>query len=155
MSIFGSIMSGIFGHAEAQPAPSVQPAPKAAAPHQAPSGVAQSPASAQRQTPGAASPGAAPNAAPAQTPAHAVDIEPILDNLAAKKKDKLDWRHSIVDLMKTLDLDSSLSARQELAKELHYTGNPSDSAAMNMWLHKEVMTKLAENGGKVPDNLKH
>jgi hypothetical protein len=112
--------------------------------------MAQSPASAQRQASGPA-----PAAAPSPQPAQAVDVEPILDSLAGKKKEKLDWRHSIVDLMKTLDLDSSLSARQELAKELHYTGNTADSAAMNMWLHKEVMTQLAQNGGKVPDNLKH
>ena len=74
--------------------------------------------------------------------------------LASRTKEKLDWRRSIVDLMKLLNLDSSLSARKELAKELHYTGNPDDSAAMNVWLHKQVMIKLAENGGKVPDELK-
>jgi hypothetical protein len=67
---------------------------------------------------------------------------------------KLDWRHSIVDLMKLLNLDSSLSARKELAQELHYTGDTSDSASMNIWLHKQVMQKLAENGGKVPDSLR-
>jgi len=67
---------------------------------------------------------------------------------------KLDWRHSIVDLMKLLHLDSSLSARKELAQELHYTGDTSDSASMNIWLHKQVMQKLAENGGKVPDSLR-
>jgi hypothetical protein len=67
---------------------------------------------------------------------------------------KLDWRHSIVDLMKLLNLDSSLSARKELAQELHYTGDTNDSASMNIWLHKQVMQKLAENGGKVPDSLR-
>jgi hypothetical protein len=67
---------------------------------------------------------------------------------------KLDWRHSIVDLMKLLNLDRSLSARKELAQELHYTGDTSDSASMNIWLHKQVMHKLAENGGKVPDSLR-
>ena len=67
---------------------------------------------------------------------------------------KLDWRHSIVDLMKLLNLDRSLSARKELAQELHYTGDTSDSASMNIWLHKQVMQKLAENGGKVPDSLR-
>jgi Domain of unknown function (DUF3597) len=75
--------------------------------------------------------------------------------LLRKSKEKLDWRRSIVDLMKVLDLDGSLSARKELAQELHYTGDTSDSAAMNIWLHKQVMRKLAENGGKVPDDLKH
>jgi hypothetical protein len=74
--------------------------------------------------------------------------------MAAKKKEKLDWKKSIVDLMKVLDLDSSLKARQELAKELHYTGDMNDSAKMNVWLHKHVMKKLAENGGKVPADLK-
>jgi Domain of unknown function (DUF3597) len=74
-------------------------------------------------------------------------------NSPARTK-KLDWRRSIVDLMKLLKLDSGLSARKELAKELHYTGDTNDTAAMNVWLHKQVMIKLAENGGKVPDSLK-
>jgi hypothetical protein len=72
-----------------------------------------------------------------------------------KNAQKLDWRHSIVDMMKLLDMDSSLSARKELAGELHYTGDTNDSAAMNVWLHKQVMQKLAQNGGKVPEELKH
>ena len=84
-----------------------------------------------------------------------MDVEAVLTQLAARKKEKLDWRHSIVDLMKLLDLDSSFSARKQLAKELHYGGDTGDSAAMNIWLHKQVMTKLAENGGKVPEELKH
>jgi len=84
-----------------------------------------------------------------------VDVEAVLSNLAKQKKEKLDWRKSIVDLMKLLDLDSSLNARKELAHELHYTGDTNDSAAMNVWLHKQVMTKLAENGGKVPAELRH
>ena len=79
----------------------------------------------------------------------------MLDGLAGKSSQKLDWRHSIVDMMKLLDLDSSLSARQGLAQELHYTGDTHDSAAMNIWLHKQVMQKLADNGGKVPDDLRH
>jgi hypothetical protein len=82
-------------------------------------------------------------------------VEPILDRMTAQKDQKLDWRHSIVDLMKVLDIDSSLTARKELAQELHYTGSTSDSAAMNIWLHKQVMTKLAENGGRIPDSLKN
>ena len=81
-------------------------------------------------------------------------MEAVLTNLAGQNKEKLDWRSSIVDLMKLLDLDSSLSARKELAKELNYTGDMNDSAKMNVWLHKQVMIKLAENGGKVPDSLK-
>ena len=78
----------------------------------------------------------------------------ILNDLASKRKEKLDWRKSIVDLLKLLDLDSTLSARKELAQELNYSGDMNDSASMNMWLHKQVMRKLAENGGKVPDDLK-
>jgi hypothetical protein len=75
--------------------------------------------------------------------------------MAAGKGQTLNWRTSIVDLMKLLDLDSSLHARQQLAQELHYSGDMNDSAAMNIWLHKEVMRQLAANGGKVPDDLKH
>lgn len=94
---------------------------------------------------------AAPGAAPAQT----VDVAPILDAAVKAKGEKLDWKHSIVDLMKALDIDSSLSARKELAKELGYTGDTNDSASMNIWLHKQVMTKLAANGGKLPPEIKH
>ena len=75
--------------------------------------------------------------------------------MASENSEKLDWKRSIVDLMKLLNLDSSLTARKELAKELSYSGDMSDFASMNIWLHKQVMTKLAENGGKVPDSLKH
>ena len=84
-----------------------------------------------------------------------VDVDAVLTDLASKNGQKLNWRESIVDLMKLLDLDSGLSARKELAGELGYTGDTSDSATMNIWLHKQVMQKLAENGGKVPDSLKH
>ncbi|MDH3579418.1 MAG: DUF3597 domain-containing protein [Hyphomicrobiales bacterium] len=87
-------------------------------------------------------------------PAGGVDVAAILDDLAAKNKQKLNWKTSIVDLMKLLDLDSSLSDRKELAQELNYSGDMSDSASMNIWLHKQVMNKLAENGGVVPDDLK-
>jgi hypothetical protein len=87
-------------------------------------------------------------------PISQVDVAAVLTKLAAENKQKLDWRHSIVDLMKLLNLDSSLGARKELAQELQYTGDTSDSAAMNIWLHKQVMRKLAENGGTVPDDLK-
>ena len=83
-----------------------------------------------------------------------VDVEKVVSDLAAQKKEKLDWKKSIVDLMKVLDLDSSLKSRQELAKELGYTGDMNDSAKMNIWLHKQVMNKLAANGGKVPADLK-
>ena len=78
----------------------------------------------------------------------------MLNALAAKSSEKLNWKTSIVDLMKLLGLDSSLSARKELAQELHYTGDMNDSAAMNVWLQRQVMTKVAANGGKVPADLK-
>ena len=73
--------------------------------------------------------------------------------MAAKNPEKLDWKHSIVDLMKLVGMDSSLSARKQLASELHYSGDQNDSAKMNIWLHKEVLKKLAANGGKVPQEL--
>ena len=83
-----------------------------------------------------------------------MDVAAIVDKAAAAKGEKLAWRTSIVDLMKALDLDSSLTARKQLAKELHYTGDTNDSATMNVWLHKQVMTKLAANGGKLPADIK-
>ncbi|HSZ96543.1 MAG TPA: DUF3597 domain-containing protein [Bradyrhizobium sp.] len=129
MSIFGKIMGAIFGtSANATPA----------------SGGAAAPASG-----GAASSGSA-SAAPAQS----VDVAPILDKAVAAKGEKLAWRTSIVDLMKALDIDSSLTARKELAHELGYTGDTNDSASMNIWLHKQVMSKLAANGGKLPADVK-
>jgi hypothetical protein len=82
-----------------------------------------------------------------------VDVTAILDGLSSKSSEKLDWRNSIVDLMKLVEMDSTYSARVELAKELHYTGSTGDSAAMNIWLHQEVIKKIAENGGKVPHDL--
>lgn len=82
-----------------------------------------------------------------------MDVESILEAAVAAKGQKLDWRHSIVDMMKALDLDSSLANRKELAKELNYTGDTNDSATMNIWLHKALMKKLAANGGKVPAEL--
>lgn len=82
-----------------------------------------------------------------------MDVAAILDSLAAKNPEKLDWRHSIVDLLKLVDVDSSFAARKALATELKYTGDPNDSATMNVWLHKAVLQKLAENGGKIPPGL--
>ena len=77
-----------------------------------------------------------------------------MDDLAEKSDEDFDWRKSIVDLLKLLQLDSSLDSRRGLAKELGYSGDMKDSASMNVWLHKQVMTMLAANGGKVPDSLK-
>ena len=135
MSVFGNIMSAIFGHSSSAAAAPTAPAPAAAAP----------------PTP-SAQPAPAPAAA---APAAPVDVAAIMDNLAGQSSEQLDWRRSIVDLMKLINLDSSLAARKELAQELSYTGDMSDSASMNIWLHQQVMIKLAENGGKVPDELKH
>lgn len=90
---------------------------------------------------------AAPSAAIAE-----VDVEAILNNMSGASS--LNWRTSIVDLLKLLGLDSSLESRKELAKELNYSGDTGDSATMNIWLHRQVMNKLAANGGKVPADLK-
>ena len=92
---------------------------------------------------------------PAAAPTQSVDVAPILDKAVAAKGEKLAWRTSIVDLMKALDIDSSFTARKDLAKELGYTGDSNDSASMNIWLHKQVMAKLAANGGKLPPEIKH
>jgi len=138
MSIFGNIMSAIFGHSSSAAAAT---APAAAAP----------------ATPSAQSPSPPAQAASPTQPvasAASVDVAAIMDGLAAKSSERLDWRRSIVDLMKLINLDSSLAARKELAQELSYTGDMNDSASMNIWLHKQVITKLAENGGKVPDELR-
>lgn len=142
MSVFGNIMSKIFGGpAQAQDS-SASVAPPAAAPGPAP-------ATAQG---GTASPVASESAASPAT--DSVDVVEVVSGLAAKSGQKLNWRQSIVDLLKVLDLDSSLTARKQLAQELHYTGDMNDTATMNVWLHKQVMRKLAENGGKVPDDLR-
>jgi Domain of unknown function (DUF3597) len=128
MSIFGKIMSAIFGtKADAAPA----------------SGGAAT-------STGTAGSSAGSSAAPAQS----VDVAPILDKAVAAKGEKLEWRTSIVDLMKALNIDSSFAARKELATELGYTGDSNDSATMNIWLHKQVMAKLAANGGKLPPDIK-
>lgn len=97
---------------------------------------------------------ASPTAAPTITPGQSVDVAAIVDKAAAATGEKLAWRTSIVDLMKALNLDSSLTARKQLASELKYTGDTNDSATMNVWLHKQIMGKLAANGGKLPADLK-
>jgi hypothetical protein len=109
-------------------------------------------AAAPAQRPAAPAQPAAAQGAPAGQPP--VDVEAVLEKLAAEQGQKLNWRSSIVDLMKLLDLDSSLEDRKELARELGYTGSTSDTATMNVWLHKQVMRKLAENGGVVPAELR-
>jgi hypothetical protein len=113
------------------------------------------PANTQAKTGGTpqAAPAPAAGAAPAAAPIQQVDVEQVLSSMQAQSGQQLNWRTSIVDLLKLLNLDSSLQARKELAAELHYTGDTNDSASMNIWLHKQVMTKLAQNGGKVPADL--
>ena len=124
--------------------------------------VPESPAAAAQATPSAqaigttnAAPSATVPASSAAAPGPSVDVAALLDDLSGKTAEKLDWRHSIVDLMKLLSIDSSLAARKELAKELHYDVDTSNSASMNIWLHKQIMMKLAANGGKLPDDLKN
>ncbi len=147
MSIFGRIKDAIFGSAAAQES---SQAPSAAAPPA--QGSATAPTASGTTT--STTQGTTSSSAGTAAPMSQVDVEAVLTGLAAKKGQKLDWRKSIVDLMKLLDLDSSLEARKELAKELNYTGDTSDSATMNVWLHKQVMSKLAASGGKVPDDLR-
>jgi hypothetical protein len=128
MGMLTNLMSKIFG-----------PAPAATSSPVAPPSTTIESATAPSPTSPVASAVSPATAAPAVSPTQTVDVTAILDGLAAKNPQKLDWRKSIVDLMTLIDMDSSLSARKELATELHYSGNKNDSASMNMWLHKEVM----------------
>jgi hypothetical protein len=132
MGIFSSIVNAIFG-SKAE-----------AAPGAAPAGSASS---------GSASSGASGSASPA--PISRAEVEAQIAKVEEQRGVKYNWKQSIVDLMKLLDLDSSLASRKELAQELGYKGALDGSAEMNIWLHKQVMDKLAEGGGKVPDSLKH
>ena len=136
MSVFGSIVSAIFGSKHAAGVTT---------------GAGSSSPSPSSPTPSAS---ATPAGAAAAKPISRTEVEAILVKLAAEQRENLDWKNSIVDLMKLLKLDSSLGARKQLAQELGYTGAPDGSAAMNVWLQKQVMTKLAESGGKVADSLK-
>jgi hypothetical protein len=131
MGLFSDLLSRIRGHADTA-------APTAASTLEVPA-----------DTPSSDAP------APPATPAPPVDVATVLNGLASAHAETLDWQHSIVDLLKLVGMDSSLAARKELAADLNYTGELDGSAAMNIWLHKEVMKKLAENGGKVPPELLH
>jgi len=144
MGLLSNLMSKIFSH----PSATVAATGGASA---APAAAAPAPASASAQP--AAAPAAAPPPAAPAAPARVVDVAAILDGFAAKNPEKLDWKKSIVDLMKLVGMDSSFGARKQLAQELNYTGDPNDSASMNVWLHKQVLIKIAENGGKVPQEL--
>lgn len=143
MGIFSNILNKIFHHGQASTG--------SAAPQAGTAGSPAMPSGADAAAAGAA----AQNAATANAvAAQAVDVEAVMNELAQKSAEKLNWQTSIVDLMKLLGLDSSLNARKELATELGYSGAKDGSAEMNLWLHKQVMTKLAENGGKVPAELR-
>ena len=136
MSIFSKIKDAIFGSTSAA---------RPSAPSTAPT---------TGRVPSAGSAPAAAPAKPAPAPTQpVVDVEAVLEKMAADSGQKLNWRTSIVDLMKLVGMDSSLENRKELARELGYTGDPGDSAAMNIWLHKRVMKELAAHGGKVPANM--
>ena len=141
MSIFGKLVSAIFGSSQtAGPAP-----------------TSWGPSATTTSSPGSPSAGPVPAAGvPAATgkPMSRLELEAMIEKTAAQQREDLNWQESIVDLMKLFKLDSSLGARKELAKELGYTGDMNDSASMNIWLHKQVMQKLAANGGKVPADLK-
>lgn len=126
MSILGTIFGKLFPSSHAANAPAATPSTDPAAPAVAPAPVAMA----------------------------EVDVEKVLDDMSQASAEKLNWKTSIVDLMKLLGLDSSLTARKALAHELNYTGDTSDSASMNIWLHRQVMNKVAANGGKVPADLK-
>jgi 3-oxoacyl-ACP reductase-like protein len=131
MNILGSLMGKILGHSARESEAKVNAARPAA--------------------PAAPAPAAAPATATAAPPV--VDVETVLETMAAGTKQTLDWRHSIVDLMKLVGIDSSLANRKALAQELGYTGDMNDSATMNVWLQKQVLQKLSENGGHVPASL--
>ena len=148
VGILSNIFHKIFpGKKDAAPA-----ATTAAAPAAAPAAPAQPQAAPAPSAPAAAP--AAPAAAPAAAPMQQVDVEQVLNDMQKSSGQQLNWRTSIVDLLKLLGLDSSLASRKELAAELNYTGDTNDSAKMNIWLHRQVMNKLAANGGKVPADLR-
>src|SRR5262245_37227237 len=139
MGLLNNLISKIFSHSGTMAAVTGP----AGAPATAPSTSGAQPA---------AAPPKAALAAPA-APVKVIDVAVILDGLAAKNSENLDWKKSIVDLMKLVGMDSSFKARKQLAQELNYTGDTNDSASMNVWLHKQVLVKIAENGGKLPQEL--
>jgi len=155
MSVFGKIASAIFQHRSVAPgtataslAPGAPKSPGSSSPgSSSPASSAPGSSATPTATTGTSAQGAA-------KPITIAEVEAMISKVAAGQKEKFDWQRSIVDLMKLLNLDSSLHAREELAKELGYTGKLDGSAEMNVWLHKQVMTKLAESGGRAPDSLR-
>jgi len=152
MGIFDRIKNAIWGEAEAaEPAATAEPT---ATPTAQPTAAPATPPASSPSTTAQSAPAPTPSAPSASTAGSAeVDIGAVLDNAVSKSGQSLNWKTSIVDLMKALGLDSSLSSRKELAQELGYTGDTDDSATMNIWLHKQVIQKLKANGGKVPADL--
>ena len=136
MSIFATIMSKIMSHPAAGTTATSSGPTSAPAPSEAPADF-----------------GDVSSGASTSTSMSDVDVEQVLTDLASKYNHPVNWRYSIVDLMAILGIDNSLSQRKALAHELGYTGDTNDSATMNIWLHKQVMQKLAENGGRVPADL--
>ena len=130
MSVFGNIISAIFGHGSA----------------------ASTTTAAAGGSPASKTSSAMPGAT--GKPMTMEEVEAMIEKIADAQDEEYNWEESIVDLMKLLKLDSSLTARKQLAQELGYTGALNGSAEMNIWLHKQVMQKLAANGGKVPEDLK-
>ena len=145
MNLFHTILSKIFPSDHPAVAQNAPPAPTAAAATSSQDSGASTPAVANSTL---AAPATAANFPP-------VDVEAVLNGLAQQNSEKLNWRTSIVDLMKLVGMDSGLSTRKALAPELRYAGDTNVSTNMNIWLHKQVMKKIAENGGKLPDDLKH
>ena len=151
MSVFGSIVSAIFGSKHAA---SVTAAASSSAPSAGSAKGTSAPSPSAAPAAGTSAPSAGTSTAAAAKPISKADVEAILAKLADEQDEDYDWKRSIVDLMKLLKLDSGFGARKQLAQELGYTGALDGSAEMNVWLHNQVMTKLAETGGKVPDSLK-
>lgn len=152
MSIFSKIKDAIFGgdaHASLAPPSGTEPTP-------APSSIPEPAATTAPPIGGtgnAVPPTAGASASASSATPSAVEVAPILDAAVARSGQALDWKRSVVDLMKALGMDASLAERKELAEELGYTGEKDGSAEMNMWLHKALLRKLSENGGKVPAEL--
>jgi 3-oxoacyl-ACP reductase-like protein len=148
MGMFTNLMAKIFGHASTAPTATATIPSTTIESATAPSATTPAASAVSSAT---AAPAATPEAA--AEPTQSVDVTAILDGLAAKNPEKLDWKKSIVDLLKLVDMDSSLSARKQLATELHYSGDQNDSATMNVWLHQQVLRQLSEHGGKIPREL--
>jgi Domain of unknown function (DUF3597) len=149
MGLLNTLMEKVFGNHQASSLNNSSP--------QTASTVASSTAQNSNSSPDVRTPAVSPDSSVSNTSSQnqQVDIENILNTMNDKNKERLNWKSSIVDLMKLVGLDSSLSARKQLSEELHYSGDTNDSASMNIWLHSQVMKKFAENGGKMPTDLQH